>query len=155
MAASLALERPQARVWAVDLSAEALAVARDNGERLRARVEWLVGDLFAPLPPGLRFDVITANPPYVPSGELPGLAREVAREPRMALDGGSDGLAVARRLVAEAVGWLGLGGTLAVEMHESHAGLLPDLCRAAGFPTAEVRRDLAGLPRLVIARAMK
>ena len=153
VAASLALERPQARVCAVDLSAEALALARDNGERLGAGVESLGGDLFAPLPPGLRFDVITANPPYVPSGELPGLAREVAREPRLALDGGPDGLALTRRVVAEAAAWLKPGGTLAVEMHESHAGPLPDLCRAAGFATAEVRHDLARLPRLVIARA--
>jgi len=87
----------------------------------------------------------------VPSGELPDLSREVRREPALALDGGPDGLRVARRLVAEAPSWLRPGGALLVEMHESHAGPLPALCRAAGFAAAEVRPDLAGLPRLLVA----
>ena len=151
--ATLALERPGARVLASDLSPGALALARENAERLGARLELLEGDLFAPIPPGLRFHVLTANPPYVPTGELSGLSREVRREPALALDGGPDGLAVTRRLVAAAPAWLRPGGTLLVEMHESHAGPLPELCLAAGFAAAEVRRDLAGLPRLVVARA--
>ena len=149
---TLALERPSARVAAADLSAEALALARENAERLGAAVDLLQGDLFAPLLAESRFDVITANPPYVPSGELPTLARELSREPALALDGGADGLAVTARLVAEAPRWLVPAGTLVVEIHESHAERLPRLCREAGFATAEMRRDLAGLPRLVVAR---
>jgi release factor glutamine methyltransferase len=151
---TLALERPGGRVVAVDLSPEALALARENAARLGAAVELLAGDLFAPLAPGDRFHVVVANPPYVPTGELAGLSREVRREPRLALDGGADGLAVARRIVAGAPAWLLPGGTLALEMHESHAEALPALCRAAGFASAEARRDLAGLPRLCVARAM-
>jgi release factor glutamine methyltransferase len=115
-------------------------------------VTFLEGDLFAPVPPGARFDVIVSNPPYLPSAELPGLSREVRREPRLALDGGPDGLAVLRRLVAAAPAFLAPGGTLVLEMHESHEASLPALCRAAGFERAEPRRDLAGLPRLVVAR---
>ncbi|HVI76007.1 MAG TPA: peptide chain release factor N(5)-glutamine methyltransferase, partial [Anaeromyxobacteraceae bacterium] len=154
VAVALALARPRARVTAVDLSAEALQLARENAEGLGAQVTLLEGDLFAPVPAEARFDVVTANAPYVPTGELAGLARELRREPRLALDGGPDGLAVLRRLVRDAPPFLRPGGALLLEMHESHAAPLPALCREAGFASAEVRRDLAGLPRLVVARAM-
>lgn len=152
IAISLALGRPGARVTAVDLSADALAVAAANAAALQAGVTFLEGDLFSPLAAGTRFDVIASNPPYVPTGELAGLQREVRREPRLALDGGPDGLAVLRRVVEAAPRWLSPGGTLLLEMHESHLESLPALCRAAGFAEAEARRDLAGLPRLTVAR---
>jgi release factor glutamine methyltransferase len=148
---TLALERPSARVAATDLSAEALSLARENAEALGARLELLAGDLYQPLPTGLRFDVVVANPPYVPSGELPGLAREISHEPRLALDGGADGLAVIRRVVAGAPERLAPGGTLLVEIHESHAESAPRLCAEAGLGGARLHRDLAGLPRFVEA----
>jgi release factor glutamine methyltransferase len=151
IALSLALEKPGARVVATDLSPAALAVARENAAALGAAVELLAGDLFAPVPADARFDVIVSNPPYVPSGELPGLSREVRREPSLALDGGPDGLALLRRIVAEAPGRLSPGGTLVLEMHESHAAPLPALCLAAGFASAVARKDLAGLWRFVVA----
>jgi release factor glutamine methyltransferase len=154
LAISLALGRPGARVTAVDLSADALAVARANAAALSATVDFLQGDLFAPLPPGSRFDVIASNPPYIPTGELAGLQREVKREPRLALDGGPDGLAVLRRLVAAAPGFLVPGGALVLEMHESHEASLPALCLASGFATAKAHPDLAGLPRVTIARTV-
>jgi release factor glutamine methyltransferase len=152
LAIALQLGRPGASVTAVDLSPEALAVAAANAAALGARVTFLQGDLFAPLDPGARFDVIVSNPPYLPTGELAGLQREVLREPLLALDGGADGLDVLRRIVAEAPRRLGPGGTLVLEMHESHRESLPRLCLAAGFASAEARPDLAGLPRLVVAR---
>ncbi len=152
LAVTLALGRPGARVTAVDLSADALEVARLNAAALGAEVQLLAGDLFDPLPAGARFDVIVSNPPYVPSGELAGLQREVRREPRLALDGGPDGLALLRRIVEAAPRWLAPGGLLLLEMHESHLEALPALCRAAGFAQAEAVRDLAGLPRLTRAR---
>jgi release factor glutamine methyltransferase len=150
---TLALERPAGRVIACDVSADALALARENAERLGARLELLQGDLFSPVPEDLRFHVIAANPPYVPTAELPRLARELQHEPSLALDGGEDGLAVARRLVAGAPSRLRPGGALVVEMHESHEQSLPSLCLEAGFASAETRRAVAGLPRLVVARA--
>ncbi len=151
VAITLALERARARVVALDLSPEALALARENAEALGARVELLQGDLYDPLPPGRRFDVIAANPPYVPSPQVPSLARELSHEPAMAIDGGEGGLAVAARLIAGAPAWLSPGGTLVVEMHESHRDLFPRLCRAAGFAEAQARLDLGGLPRYVVA----
>jgi release factor glutamine methyltransferase len=152
LAIALKLGRPGAAVTAVDLSPEALEVARANAAALGAEVAFHGGDLYAPLPAGARFDLIVSNPPYVPSGELAGLQREVQREPRLALDGGADGLSVLRRVVAGAPARLAPGGTLLLEMHESHLESLPALCLAAGFASAEPRRDLSGLPRLTLAR---
>ena len=149
---SLALERPGARVIATDLSPDALSVARRNASRLGASgVTFLGGDLYDPVPPGSHFDLIVSNPPYVPRGELDTLAPEIHREPRLAIDGGPDGLAISRRIVAQAPVWLRPGGALVLEMHESHLDALPALCLDCGFARAEARRDLAGLPRLVVA----
>jgi release factor glutamine methyltransferase len=148
---SLALERPTARVVATDASSDALAVARENAEVLGAVVDLAQGDLWAAVHDGGGFDVVVANPPYVPAKELAGLPREVRREPCIALDGGEDGLAVLRRIVAGAPARLRPGGALCVEMHESHADVLPRLCLAAGFERAEARTDLAGLPRFTVA----
>jgi release factor glutamine methyltransferase len=152
IAISAALARPDARVVATEISPEALLVARENAAALGARVEFLEGDLFEPLPPDLRFDQIVSNPPYVPSGEIAGLSREVRREPRIALDGGADGLHLLRRIVSGAPSRLRPGGLLVIEMHETHAVPLPALCLAAGFAEALVHRDLAALPRWVVAR---
>jgi release factor glutamine methyltransferase len=152
VAVSLGLARPRARVTATDISPDALAVARENAARLGAAgVSFLTGDLFAPVPAEERWDVIVSNPPYVPRGELDTLSPEVRREPRLALDGGGDGLEISRRIVAEAPGRLRPGGALVLEMHESHLHELPALCLQAGFQRAEPHRDLAGLPRYVVA----
>lgn len=149
---TLALSRPDARVVATNLSKEAVELARENADRLGAHLELLPGNLFEPLAPAERFHLVVANPPYVPTGELARLAREVRREPTLALDGGADGLSLARRVVAGAPERLRPGGLLLVEMHESHLEQLPALCREAGFTSVEARRDLAGLPRFVVAR---
>jgi len=151
LALSLALERPGARVVATDVSEDALAVARENAAALGAVVELASGDLWAAVHGDERFDVVVSNPPYIPAKELAGLSREVRREPCIALDGGEDGLAVLRRIVAGAPARLVPGGALCLEMHESHLDALPRLCREAGFASAEARRDLAGLPRLTVA----
>jgi release factor glutamine methyltransferase len=151
VAVSLALGREGARVVATDVSEDALTLARENAAALGAVVEFATGDLWAAVHGAERFDVIASNPPYIPANELAGLSREVRREPCIALDGGSDGLVLLRRIVEEAPSRLHPGGTLCLEMHESHVETLPALCRAAGFAKAEARRDLAGLPRLTVA----
>ncbi len=150
VAISLALARKGARILATDASEDALALARENAAALGAVVEFATGDLWSAVRAGGRFDVVAANPPYIPTKELAGLSPEVRREPCIALDGGEDGLAVLRRIVEGGPRFLAPGGTLVVEMHESHESVLPGLCLAAGFERAEARRDLAGLPRLVV-----
>jgi len=152
IAISAALARPDARVVATEISPEALGVARENAATLGATVELLEGDLDAPVAAGERFDLMVSNPPYVPSGEIDGLSREVRREPRIALDGGEDGLHVIRRIVSCAPSRLRPDGLLVIEMHETHATPLPALCLAAGFAEAVIHRDLAALPRWVVAR---
>jgi release factor glutamine methyltransferase len=119
VAVSLAHQCPGARVTAVDISPDALEVARRNAEQhgVADRVAFLGGDLFAPLPAGAAFDLIVSNPPYVTPGELAELAPEVRdHEPRVALDGGPDGLAFYRRIAADAGRFLRPGGLLLVEV---------------------------------------
>ena len=150
IAVSLAAERPQAEVLAVDLSKDACALARENAEALGvgARVQVLEGDLYAPLPPEARFQLVVSNPPYVGSDEIAGLSAEVRREPRLALDGGPDGLALVRRVVAGARRVLEPGGLLALEIGETQGPQLLALLTEAGFQDPRVERDLERRERM-------
>jgi release factor glutamine methyltransferase len=156
IALSVAAEVPTVEVWAVDRSADALAVARANLAgigRAGARVRLAEGDWFTPLPAELlgAVDVVVANPPYVAEGdELPA---EVAEwEPVTALFAGADGLDELRRIVAEAPRWLRRPGVLVVELAPTQADAVAGLTRAAGATDVEVRPDLAGRDRMVVAR---
>ncbi len=151
VAVSLARERPTSSVVAADVSADALAVARDNALRLGAyNVATRQGDLFRAVDVAWRFDVVTANPPYIPASELAALPPHIREhEPRLALDGGADGLAVVRRLVAEAPAHLAAGGVLAVEVGAGEAPAAADLFRNAGFVEVELRRDYGRIERVV------
>lgn len=152
VAITLARERPTSRVVATDLSGEALAVARDNALRLGAyNVALRQGDLFAALPPGFRFDVVTANAPYIASGEFESLEPDVRdHEPRLALHGGLDGLDVLRRVVAGAAARLAPSGVLAVEVGAGQAPLVADLYERAGFRQIDLRKDYARIERVVV-----
>jgi release factor glutamine methyltransferase len=146
LAVTLALELPQARVTAVDVSPAALAVARGNAARLGARVEFAASDWFAALRPA-RFDLIVANPPYIAAGD-PHLAQGDLRfEPAGALTDHADGLAAIRRIVATAPAWLAPGGWLFLEHGYDQAAAVHALFAAAGFAAIEQRSDLAGIVR--------
>jgi release factor glutamine methyltransferase len=150
VAIAMARQRPTAQVSASDLSADALAVARDNALRLGAyNVAFYTGDLFAPLE-GRRFDVITANPPYIPTGDLATLMPDVRdHEPRLALDGGSDGLDLVRRIVDEAPAHLDDGGVLALEIGAGEAPVAAALLEQRGFVDVRKDRDIARIERVV------
>ena len=154
IAVTLACERPQASVWATDLSADALAVAKTNAEALGAlgRVTPLQGDLFAAVPPGTKFDVVVSNPPYVKAGELQSLQREVQREPKTALDGGADGLDLVRRIAAGAAPWLKAGGALALEIGDGQGDAVRDILMRAGYHDVKIEKDLARHDRLAFAK---
>ncbi len=146
-------ERPNAHVLGTDLSEDALVVARDNALRLGA-VPWVwfrQSDLFADL--GLtrpRFELITANPPYIPEGDIAGLAATIREfEPRMALTGGSDGLDFARRIICEAPSYLEPGGVLAMEIGAGQSTEVADVFAREGFVSIERAKDLAGIERVV------
>jgi len=154
IALSLAAEAPGARVVAVDASPEALAVARDNAARagLTARVRFLAGDLYGPLAGEAPFDLIVSNPPYLTPAEWEAAQPEVRdHEPKGALVGGGDGLAVYRRLFAGADAHLAPGGRIVVEIGATQGADVVALARRAGF-APEVRADLAGRDRVVVTR---
>jgi release factor glutamine methyltransferase len=143
-------ERPDAAVFATDLSPEAVELARANADRLALAVSVLEGDLLSPLPEDLRgrVDLVVSNPPYLPEAELDGLPAEVRADPPLALVGD---LEPYRRLAADAPGWLGEGGVLAVEVDARRGD---DVVRVLGSVFADVRvePDLAGRDRVVVAR---
>lgn len=154
VAISLARERPASKVFAVDSSADALAVARDNGVRLGAafQVAWLLGDLFAPLAPfaPIVFDLVVANPPYIPEGEIASLSLDIRGfEPRLALSGGADGLDVIRRIVAGAPRFLRSSGVLAMEVGMGQALEVRALYEGAGFTDVAIDKDYGGHDRVV------
>ncbi len=154
IALSIALERPQSSVSAVDISAPALSVAAGNASALglSGRVKFYEGDLLAPLPPEARFDVIVSNPPYIARAALAGLQREVQAEPRLALDGGESGLELIGRLVAQAKARLRPGGLLAMEIGDDQGAATRTLLSDAGYADIRIEKDYARLDRLALAR---
>lgn len=147
LAVSLALFRPDAAVTAVDISEDALAVARENAGRLGATVRFFQSDLFSALQ-GEVFDVIVSNPPYIARGELDSLQREVRHEPWLALDGGVSGLSFYRRIVDALSAHQAPGGSLLFEVGDGQAADVQALMRPH-FQQIEIARDLAGLERVV------
>ena len=131
-----------------DISAEALAVAETNRARTGLPLLLRQSDLFTEIPE--RFDVITANPPYIESAEIESLSVEVRdHEPRLALDGAADGLAFYRRLAAESGAHLKPGGRLYLEIGMAQGAAVASLLEAAAFSDIQIIRDLAGRDRIV------
>jgi release factor glutamine methyltransferase len=149
IALGLAKELPGARVIATDVSPQACATARKNVERngLGERVEIREGDLFAPVA-GERFDLIVANPPYIATAVIETLSAEVRREPRIALDGGADGLQFIDRICAGALAHLEPGGALVVEHGFDQAEVVRARFVAAGLSAIELVSDLGKNPRV-------
>lgn len=153
LAVTLALEHPAADIVATDVSAAALAIARENAARHRVadRIEFretsLLDGVDAPL------DLIVSNPPYVPEADRASLMPEVRDfEPGLALFAGPDGLDVIRQLVPAAAGALAPGGALIMEIGHGQADAVTAIIAAAGLTLDQIARDLQGIPRVVIAR---
>lgn len=151
LAVTLALELQRAAVRAVDVSVEALEVARANAQRHGAsNVQFVQGDLLRPFERSARFDVVVANLPYVPGGDVPRVPDSVGYEPRLALDGGADGLDLYRRLLSELPGYLNVGGLVLLEAAPPTIAGLRSLAQAAFSDAAvTVIKDYAGLDRYV------
>lgn len=145
---------PGADVTLADCSRDALEVVRENARRLGVDVEIRHGDLFRAVW-HQKFDLIASNPPYIPTGDLPLLQREVQREPQLALDGGGDGLEFYRRIAADAPEHLNPGGSIYLEVGAGQADAVRALltermeCAEAG-----AINDLNGIPRVVWARSV-
>ncbi len=151
IAVTLAKQVPGATVFAVDISLDALEVARANATRHNVAVTFLNGDLAESLPPHAPFDLIVANLPYIATAELVALPPEVTSEPARALDGGPDGLALIRRLIVAAPSLLVPGGGLVLEIGADQSERTVALCHAAGFIDVRLRRDLGAIDRVVSA----
>lgn len=157
IACSLAYEHPDVRVIATDIAPEAVALAEENAEALGLADR--VAVLQCSLGSGIgekrmgTFDAVVSNPPYVPTAVMAGIPREVADfEPTLALDGGADGLDLFRPLAAWAARALKPGGVLACELHEGHMDAARAVAEAAGFSDCRIVDDLAGRPRVLVAR---
>lgn len=156
IACSIAYEYPAATVLASDVSPEAVSLAQENAEKLglESRVNVIESDLFAAFEATSheRFDLIVSNPPYIPSNVLLSLDREVVEfEPRLALDGGEDGLDIFRRILDPAEYCLKPGGVLAVELHEDCLQKAAHSLSEKGFEGVRIAKDLAGRDRIIIA----
>jgi len=148
IALAVAKERPNCRVAAVDISAAALAVARENAHRLQIRnVEFLQGDWFAPVR-DKRFQMIVSNPPYVGSGDPHLEEGDLRFEPKQALVSGSDGLQDIHRIVSEAAAHLHPGGQLLLEHGYGQGAAVRASLQTMGFTQAHSMLDLAGHERI-------
>ncbi|MEW6523176.1 MAG: peptide chain release factor N(5)-glutamine methyltransferase [Bacillota bacterium] len=159
IAVSLAVLSPDTVVYATDVDNSALEMARQNAARhhVHHRVRFFQGDLLDALSgQGLerRVDVVVSNPPYIPSSEWAHLPREVRDfEPRLALDGGTDGLEVYRRLVPQARSYLSPQGKLLLEAGAGQARAIGRILEEAGFCVESIRYDYAGIERVLQARS--
>lgn len=154
---ALASEREAIDVWATDISEEAVRLTERNAKALgiEGRIHVRQGDLTAPIDGALAgcFDAVVSNPPYIPTHLLTELHGEVGDfEPRLALDGGTDGLDVFRRLLDGARGILREGGLLGAELHEDALEAAAELARKASYGDIRIHNDLADKPRVLIAR---
>ena len=150
VALALADERPDLDIAASDVSEQALALARANGQRLGLTVRWLAADLLTGVED--EFDALLSNPPYVAEGDRAALAPEIIRhEPAQALFSGADGLVTIRALLAQVAERARIG-LIALEVGAGQAGAVMELMRDAGFPTVWSERDLAGIERVVAGR---
>ena len=143
--------RPLCRTVAVDCSAPTLRVAASNGARLGLHVYWVRSHWFNALQ-GDRFDFIAANPPYIAADDEALMGGDLRHEPRLALDGGEDGLRSLREIIKEAPRVLAAGGTLLLEHGNDQATAVRTLLRHSGFRGIRTHRDLAGHERVTLGR---
>ncbi len=147
---TLASERHDLQITLADLSSEALEVAALNASRLKVSVALHQGDLTEGIPAD-SFDLIVSNPPYIPTLECSALQPEVLREPVVALDGGTDGMAFFRRIASEASRILKPKGHLLMELGAGESNDVLSLLSSAGFEEITVRKDFSGIPRMIHA----
>ena len=158
IALAISVNAPAAQLTATDVSAEALAIARRNAVRLgfRARVRFRRTDCFEPIDgmgPLGRFDLVVSNPPYIQEDQIAALAPEISRyEPRVALAGGHDGLSFYRMVASRVTGHLERSASVIVEIGAHQFNAVSKVLRDAGSIRTKMLRDLAGMPRVIIAR---
>jgi release factor glutamine methyltransferase len=155
LAIAIAHQCPDAIVHALDVSSVALSVAQANAARhgLAGRIQFHNGGGFSALPGGLTFDLLMANPPYIPTAEIDTLQPEVRdHDPRLALDGGPDGLAFYRRLAGEGASRMNPSGGATLEFGDGQEGAVQEIFREQGWSIEAVVNDDSNRARILIAR---
>ncbi len=147
LALSLAKKFPELEIFAVDVSPEALAMAQTNAEGA-GKITFLKSDLMENPSLSERFQMIVANLPYIPSSQIDGLMREVRHEPRLALDGGTDGLDLIRKLIAQSAGRTRY---LLLELGDGQAAETKTLCLSAGYALIKILPDFTERERILVA----
>ncbi|TCW36500.1 release factor glutamine methyltransferase [Thermohydrogenium kirishiense] len=144
------------KVYAVDISDGALKVAKENADinGVSDKVIFIKSDLFSSIPDDIRYDLIVSNPPYIRSNEINELQEEVKREPKIALDGGEDGLTFYRRIVKDSVNYIKFGGIIAFEVGFDQAWDVKDILVDDGYSDIEVVKDLQGIDRVVLGKRL-
>lgn len=152
IAISLAFTFPSAEIIGADISPEALRVARKNAENMNLgkKVNFVQSDIFENIEG--EFDFIISNPPYIPTDVIATLSPEVRNEPRLALDGGLDGLDVIRKIIASAPAYLKSGGLLALEIGCAQSEKVLKFFNAEEWQAPFSRKDFAGIERFIFAR---
>jgi release factor glutamine methyltransferase len=148
---SIKHEAPETRVTLSDMSEAALDVARRNSEKHRLPVTLVLSVLFANI--NRTFDIIASNPPYVPSDEIAALKKEVRNEPRLALDGGKDGLALIQQIIHESPAHLNSGGYLLLEADPRQMRTIKLLLQERNYRHITILKDLSGNDRIITAAA--
>ena len=153
ISASLARYGSFSRIYASDISEKALKLAGKNIESLglSRKITLLQGSVWEPFK-DIKADIIVSNPPYIPSGEIRKLDEEVRHEPRLALDGGADGLDFYREILRDAKSHLNNGGYIFFETGFDQKEAVTELLKEAGFTGIETRKDLGGNHRVVLGR---
>ncbi len=154
IAIALAKSLPHCEIIGIDISSKALEIAQDNARLNNVdNVKFIQGDLFSPSTFHLSpFTLIVSNPPYIPSAEIENLQPELSYEPRIALDGGVDGLDFYRRIVLKASAYLNRGGFLIMEMGYNQCAQIRMLLNSSGFEVIEVVKDYSDIDRVIVAQ---
>jgi release factor glutamine methyltransferase len=152
LAITLALEKPELEIVAVDISDDALALARENAERLGVpdRIAFYRSDLLDRIDGP--FHWIVANLPYIPTADIPGLQREVQFDPVLALDGGEDGLTIIKRLIESIPGKLASNGLVALELGQGQAERIGNFLARQNYRDISIMKDYQGIERILIAK---
>jgi len=153
IAVCLAKLLPQALIWATDISAPALALAKENADLHKVKVKFLKGDTFSALKKEqIKFDLIISNPPYISKGEFSGLAKEISFEPALALAAGIDGLDFYRSIISQAGDYLKDDGFLILEMGFTQRSAIEDILRKSKkFKVIEIIKDYNNIERVIVA----
>ncbi len=150
---SLLKELPEARGLGIDINPGAVAVTMENAKSLQLedRCAVLVSDLYTNLPRDDKFNLIVSNPPYIPTGDISGLAQDVQKEPRAALDGGIDGLDYYKRILEHINDYLLPTGMAAFEIGINQGDQVAELCKEAGLSITAIGKDYGNIDRMVFA----